>query len=87
MWWFFVIYSSYLEWVNKFLGGVAITVNDMTCDVTSRQRSQGDLLSPMLYNIIMDRPTILIELAKMDGQINTFVPYHVDDGLSIYNTQ
>jgi retron-type reverse transcriptase len=44
---------------------------------------QGDPLSPLLFNIVVDMLAILIKRAKMEGQINGVVPHLVDDGLSI----
>jgi retron-type reverse transcriptase len=44
---------------------------------------QGGLLSPMLFNIVVDMLAILIERAKIDGQIEGVVPHLVDGDLSI----
>jgi hypothetical protein len=44
---------------------------------------QGDLLSPLLFNIVVDMLAILINRAKREGHINGVVPHLVDDGLSI----
>jgi hypothetical protein len=44
---------------------------------------QGDPLSPMLFNIVADMLTILIERAKNDGLIEGVIPHLVDEGLSI----
>ena len=64
---------------------MAIKVND---DVghyfqTKKGLRQGDPLSPMLFNIVVDMLAILIERAKTDGQIAGVVPHLVDGGLSI----
>ena len=66
-------------------GSVTIKVND---DVghyfqTKKGLRQGDPLSPMLFNIVVDMLAILIERAKTDGQIAGVVPHLVDGGLSI----
>jgi hypothetical protein len=37
----------------------------------------------MLFNLVVDMLTILINRAKLDGQIDGVVPHLVDDGLSI----
>ena len=64
---------------------MAIKVND---DVgryfqTKKGLRQGDPLSPILFNIVADMLTIMIERAKTDGQIEGVVPHLVDGGLSI----
>jgi hypothetical protein len=79
-----------LEWRNlirNFVqgGSVAIKVNDDTRHYfqTKKGLRQGDPLSPMLFNIVVDMLAILIERAKSDGQIAGIVPHLVDGGLSI----
>jgi hypothetical protein len=64
------------EWrslINNFVhgGSVAIRVNDDTGRFfqTRKGLRQGDPLSPLLFNIVADMLAILIERAKMDGQI------------------
>jgi hypothetical protein len=79
-----------MEWlalVRTFVqgGSVAIKVND---DVghyfqTKKGLRQGDPLSPMLFNIVVDMLAILIERAKSSGQIAGVIPYLVEGGLSI----
>jgi hypothetical protein len=64
---------------------VAIKVND---DIgryfqTRKGLRQGDPLSPMLFNIVADMLAIMIERAKVDGQIEGLNPHIVDGGLSI----
>jgi hypothetical protein len=44
---------------------------------------QGDPLSPLLFNIVVDMLAILINRAKDEGWFNDVVPHLVDDGLSI----
>ena len=44
---------------------------------------QGDPLSPILFNIVVDMLAILINRAKEDGQVAGLVPHLVDGGLSI----
>jgi hypothetical protein len=73
--------------INNFVfgGSVAIKVND---DIgkyfqTRKGLRQGDPLSPMLFNIVADMLAIIIERAKIDGQIEGVVPHLVDGGLSI----
>jgi hypothetical protein len=78
------------EWralINDFMSGgsVAIRVNDDTGRYfqTRKGLRQGDPLSPILFNIVVDMLAILIERAKADGQIEGVIPHLVDGGLSI----
>jgi hypothetical protein len=45
--------------------------------------TQGDLLSPMLFNIVMDMLAILIMRVKEDGQVDGLMPHLVDCGIFI----
>jgi hypothetical protein len=79
-----------LEWcylIQNFVqgGSVAIKVNDDTGHYfqTKKGLRQGDPLSPMLFNIMVDMFAILIERAKSDGKIAGIIPHLVDGGLSI----
>jgi hypothetical protein len=78
------------EWhalIHSFVSGgsVAIKVNDDTGHYfrTKKGLRQGDQLSPMLFNIVADMLAIMIERAKIDGQIEGVIPHLVDGGLSI----
>jgi len=78
------------EWramIHSFVSGgsVVIKVND---DVghyfqTKKGLRQGDSVSPMLFNIVADMLAVMIERAKVDGQIDGVVNHLVDGGLSI----
>nr|XP_045089534.1 uncharacterized protein LOC123497248 [Aegilops tauschii subsp. strangulata] len=78
------------EWramIHSFVSGgsVAIKVND---DIghyfqTKKGLRQGDSVSPMLFNIVADMLAIMIERAKVDGQIEGVVNHLVDGGVSI----
>uniref|UniRef100_A0A453KG56 Reverse transcriptase domain-containing protein n=1 Tax=Aegilops tauschii subsp. strangulata TaxID=200361 RepID=A0A453KG56_AEGTS len=64
---------------------VGIKVND---DIghyfqTHKGLRQGDPMSPILFNIVVDMLTILIGRAKDDGQVGGLVPHLVDGGVSI----
>jgi hypothetical protein len=66
-------------------GSVGIKVND---DIgpyiqTKRGLRQGDPMSPILFNIVADMLALLINRAKIDGQIRGLIPHLVDNGLSI----
>jgi hypothetical protein len=70
---------------NFILGGsVAIKINDDVGRYFQKQGlRQGNPLSPMLFNIVVDVLAILIECTKVDGQIEGVVPRLGDGGLSI----
>ena len=79
--------TKWCAWINQVItkGFVAIKVND---DVghyfqTRKGVRQGDLLSPILFNIVVDMLAILIARAKENHQFKGVVPHLVDDGLSI----
>ena len=58
----------------------------MTLVTTSEQKKvlrQGDPLSPILCNIVVDMLAIMIERVKNSDQIAGVVPHLVDGGLSI----
>ena len=78
---------TWYDWINQVTtkGTVGIKVNE---DIghyfqTRKGVRQGDPLSPLLFNIIVDMLAILICRAKENGQISGVVPHLVDDGLSI----
>ena len=50
---------------------------------TKKGLRQGDPMSPILFNIMVDMLSILIKRAKNDGQIKGMIPYLLEDGLSI----
>jgi retron-type reverse transcriptase len=64
---------------------VGIKINDQVGQnfQTKKGVRQGDPLSPILFNIVVDMLTILINRAKEEGQISGVIPNLVDDGLSI----
>jgi hypothetical protein len=73
--------------INNFVSGgsVAIKVNDDTGRYfrTKKALRQGDLLSPMLFNIVAGMLTIMIERTKDDDQNEGVIAHLVDGGLSI----
>src|SRR6266540_6394632 len=75
------------DWINTVMsrGSVAIKVNDPIGHYfhTRKGVSQGDPLSPILFNVVVDMLAILIARAKEDNQFKGIVPHLIDDGLSI----
>ena len=65
--------QKWCTWVEKFVLGrsVGIKVNDDNglYFQTHKGLRQGDPLSPILFNIIVDMLATLISRAKSDGQI------------------
>jgi hypothetical protein len=66
-------------------GSVAVNVNDNVGYYfqTKKRLRQGDPLSSILFNIIMDLLKVLIGRAKLDEQFEGLIPHLVDGGLSI----
>jgi hypothetical protein len=50
---------------------------------TKKGVRQGDPLSLILFNLVVDTLAVLIKRAKTDGQIEGVIPHPVNDGLSI----
>jgi hypothetical protein len=73
--------------VQSFMEGghVDIKINDQIGEnfQTKKGVRQGDPLSSILFNIIVDMLVVLIKRAKIDGQIEGMVRHLVDDGLPI----
>lgn len=79
--------SQFCAWIDKVTcsGSVGIKVNK---DIghyfeTKKGVRQGDPLSPILLNIVVDMLPILIARAKENGRFRGMVPHLVDDGLTI----
>jgi hypothetical protein len=66
-------------------GHAAVRVNDHMGPFfqTHKGVRQGDPLSPILFNLVVDMLATLINRAKENGQIKGLVPHLVDGGLSI----
>jgi hypothetical protein len=75
------------SWIQQVMskGSVGIKVNDKVGHYfqTKKDVRQGDPLSPILFNIVVDVLAILIARAKDNNMFRGLVPNLVDDGLSI----
>jgi hypothetical protein len=79
--------TTWCSWISSIMTGghVGIKVNDrIGADFqTKKGLRQGDPLSPILFNIVVDMLSILIKRAKEEDQVAGLVPYLVEDDLSI----
>jgi retron-type reverse transcriptase len=75
------------SWIQKIMSkdSVSVKVNDEYGHYfqTKKGARQGDPLSPILFNIVVEMLAILINRAKEKGQFRGVIPHIVDDGLSI----
>ena len=78
---------KWCEWVKCFVEGgiVGIKVNDQVGSYfqTKKGLRQGDPLSPILFNIVVDMLAIFVSRAKEHGQVKGVVPNLIDGGLSV----
>jgi retron-type reverse transcriptase len=79
--------TQWCRWIDSIIQGghVRIKINDQVGQnfQTKKDLRQGDPLSPLLFNIVVDMLAILINRAKGEVHINGVVPHLVDDDLSI----
>jgi hypothetical protein len=79
--------EKWCKWIEAFTQGghVNIKINDQLGDnfKTRKGLRQGDPLSPILFNIVADMLSVLINRAKREGQIKGIIPHLVDGCLSI----
>jgi hypothetical protein len=75
------------KWVASFMEGghVGVKVNDTVGQKfqTKKWVRQGDPLSPLLFNIVVDMLTVIINRAKSEGQVKSVILDLTDDDLSI----
>ena len=66
---------------------MAIKVNDDVGNYfqTKKGLRQGAPISPMLFNIAVDMLAILVERAKVAGQISGVIPHLVEEVCLFYN--
>jgi hypothetical protein len=64
---------------------VGVKVNDLVGQKLQTKKGvrQGDPLSPLLFNIVVDMLAILINRAKSEGQLKGVISDLTDDGLFI----
>ena len=79
--------STWCEWISKVMSrwSVAVKFNDNLGHYfqTKKGVRQGDPVSPIMFNIVVDMLAILISRAKEDEQTKGVVPHLVDEGLSV----
>ena len=75
------------KWIEEVVsqGSVGVKVNNEIGQnfQTRKGLRQGDPLSPILFNLVVDMLAILVSRAKNCGQFRGLVPNLVDDGISI----
>jgi hypothetical protein len=68
---------QWCQWIDSIIQGghVGIKINDQMGQnfQTKKGLQQGDPLSPLLFNIVVDMLVILINRAKDEGHINGVV--------------
>jgi retron-type reverse transcriptase len=78
---------TWCEWILKVIsrGSVAVKVNNNIGHYFQTRKGvrQGDPLSPILFNIVVDMLAVLISRAKEAEQIKGVVPHLIDEGLLV----
>jgi hypothetical protein len=78
---------TWRKWVASFMEGghVGIKINDAVGQNIQIKKGvrQGDPLSPLIFNIVVDMLAVLINKAKSEGQTHGLIPHLTDDGFCI----
>jgi hypothetical protein len=78
---------TWCEWISKVMskGSVAVKVNENLGHYFQTRKGvrQGDPLSPILFNIVVDMLAVIISRAKEAGQIHGVVPHLIDEELLV----
>lgn len=79
-------HSTFIDWVRKITEGgrVSISINGGTGPIfkTFRGLRQGDPLSPILFNLVGDALSVVLENACRNGVLEGLVPNLVPGGLT-----
>ena len=79
--------EAWRKQVESFVqgGSVGIKVNDDIGQYfqTLKGLRQGDPMSPILFNVVVDMLAVLVNRAKQDGQVGGLIPHLVEGGVSI----
>ena len=79
--------EAWRKQVESFVqgGSVGIKVNDDIGQYfqTLKGLRQGDPMSPILFNVVVDMLVVLVNRAKQDDQVGGLIPHLVEGGVSI----
>ncbi|XP_073354001.1 uncharacterized protein [Aegilops tauschii subsp. strangulata] len=79
--------EAWRKQVESFVqgGSVGIKVNDDIGQYfqTLKGLRQGDPMSPILFNVVVDMLAVLVNRAKQDGQVGGLIPHLVEGGVPI----
>jgi hypothetical protein len=79
-------HPTWCKWIQSLIqgGNARIKVNDQLGSYFQVKKGlrQGDPLSPILFNIVMDMLAIILKRVKEDGQVGGVVTHLIDGGLS-----
>jgi hypothetical protein len=82
--------NTFYSWIQQVVskGSISIKVNDEYGHIFQIRKGvrQGDPLSPILFNIVVDMLAILINRAKNFGQFTGVIPIWLMGASPYYNT-